>query len=281
MSSSVPNHTAHGVERPERSRNAKAQARHRAKRKAYIEQLEQTVTKLQITVGCTPEQISALPPPLIKIRELEQEIIRLQKENDDLRNLVAETNVRGLSGDLTTRRNLYGNCQDTRLCDRNDHKRRKHVDGVYLSPSDTPLTDSLRPPPLIIPQPITQHYGNLPSSVTNHNGTSPCPPLTLLGPMCTNTPSGSSSTSSPPFSPIQMQSSNHHLPSHRPPSMTNHSLSSFPSTHSYESIKIEDENHPSHPLYHNQYPITAYTHTPTSANINSWSSYPSERVLHR
>lgn len=183
-------------------------------------QLEQTVTKLQITVGCTPEQISALPPPLIKIRELEQEIIRLQKENDDLRNLVAETNVRGLSGDLTTRRNLYGNCQDTRLCDRNDHKRRKHVDGVYLvspkpnyqypsicsppvlfqSPSDTPLTDSLRPPPLIIPQPITQHYGSLPSSVTNHNGTSPCPPLTLLGPMCTNTPSGSSSTSSPPFS---------------------------------------------------------------------------------
>lgn len=80
--------------------------------------------------------------------------------------------------------------------------------------------------------------------------------------------------------------------------MTNHSLSAFPSTHSYESIKIEDENHPvrisfftgdiplltplynkSHPLYHNQYPITAYTHT--SANINSWPSYPSERVLHR
>ena len=36
--SSVTSHTAHS-ERPERSRNAKAQARHRAKRKAYIDQV--------------------------------------------------------------------------------------------------------------------------------------------------------------------------------------------------------------------------------------------------
>jgi len=164
--------------------------------------------------------MSALPPPLLKIRELEQEVIRLQKENDDLRNLMAETNDRGFSGDLTTRRNFYKNCQDIHLCDRNDYKRRKHVENVYLvglksnyqhlpicsslvlyqGPNDTPLSDTLRPPPLIIPQPLSHHYGNLPSSVTNHNGTSPCPPLTLLGPMCTNTSSGSSSTSSPPFS---------------------------------------------------------------------------------
>jgi hypothetical protein len=38
-------------DKPERSRNAKAQARHRAKRKAYIEQLESTVTKLQTRLG--------------------------------------------------------------------------------------------------------------------------------------------------------------------------------------------------------------------------------------
>ncbi|KAF5350492.1 hypothetical protein D9756_008594 [Leucocoprinus leucothites] len=200
MSSSVPNHTAHGVERPERSRNAKAQARHRAKRKAYIEQLEQTVTKLQTALGYTPEQVSALPPPLVKIRELEQEVARLSKENDDLRNLVADTNGRGLPGDFATRRNSYGSYQDTRLCDRNDYKRRKHVDGVYLGSNDAPLTDSLRPPPLTIPQPLAHHYGNLPSSVTNHNGTSSCPPLSLPGPMYTNASSGSSATSSPPFS---------------------------------------------------------------------------------
>jgi S-adenosylmethionine synthetase len=68
------------------SRNAKAQARHRAKRKAYIDQvsprvlqlvhsrhdhattqqLEQTVTKLQIVVGYTKERVSALAPsPLL------------------------------------------------------------------------------------------------------------------------------------------------------------------------------------------------------------------------
>ncbi|KAJ3800970.1 hypothetical protein GGU11DRAFT_662796, partial [Lentinula aff. detonsa] len=75
------------AERPERSRNAKAQARHRAKRKAYIEQLEQTVTKLQTAMGVTPEQVAALPPPLAKIRELEQENARLAKENDELRRL--------------------------------------------------------------------------------------------------------------------------------------------------------------------------------------------------
>jgi hypothetical protein len=68
-------------EHPERtsSRNAKAQARHRAKRKAYIDQvsprvlqlvhsrhdhattqqLEQTVTKLQIVDGYTKERVSA------------------------------------------------------------------------------------------------------------------------------------------------------------------------------------------------------------------------------
>ncbi|EMD31675.1 hypothetical protein CERSUDRAFT_162728, partial [Gelatoporia subvermispora B] len=60
-------------ERPERSRNAKAQARHRAKRKAYIAQLEQTVAKLQIVLALSPDQVAALPPPLIRIRELEHD----------------------------------------------------------------------------------------------------------------------------------------------------------------------------------------------------------------
>ncbi|KAJ3722738.1 hypothetical protein DFJ43DRAFT_1158367 [Lentinula guzmanii] len=81
------------AERPERSRNAKAQARHRAKRKAYIEQLEQTVTKLQTAMGVTPEQVAALPPPLAKIRELEQENARLAKENDELRRLLTDSGI--------------------------------------------------------------------------------------------------------------------------------------------------------------------------------------------
>lgn len=39
MSSVTGHHSTALSERPERSRNAKAQARHRAKRKAYIEQV--------------------------------------------------------------------------------------------------------------------------------------------------------------------------------------------------------------------------------------------------
>ncbi|KAI0033018.1 hypothetical protein K488DRAFT_21578, partial [Vararia minispora EC-137] len=69
----------------ERSRNAKAQARHRAKRKAYIEQLEQTVTKLQTALALSPEQVAALPPPSARIRQLEHENATLRAENDDLR----------------------------------------------------------------------------------------------------------------------------------------------------------------------------------------------------
>ncbi|KAI0316881.1 hypothetical protein OF83DRAFT_1031509, partial [Amylostereum chailletii] len=72
-------------DRPERSRNAKAQARHRAKRKAYIEQLEQTVTKLQTALALTPDQVTALPPPSARIRQLEQENTRLQRELEDTR----------------------------------------------------------------------------------------------------------------------------------------------------------------------------------------------------
>ncbi|KAJ7185301.1 hypothetical protein C8R46DRAFT_880832, partial [Mycena filopes] len=72
-------------ERPERSRNAKAQARHRAKRKAYIEEAQETVTKLQTALGqFTYDQAAVLPPPLEKIRQLEQENARLLKQNDEL-----------------------------------------------------------------------------------------------------------------------------------------------------------------------------------------------------
>ncbi|KAF8513204.1 hypothetical protein JB92DRAFT_2830458 [Gautieria morchelliformis] len=61
-----------------KSRNAKAQARHRAKRKAYIEQLEQTVSKLQTALALSPEEVSNLPSTQAKLRELKE-------ENDSLR----------------------------------------------------------------------------------------------------------------------------------------------------------------------------------------------------
>ncbi|KAF8578834.1 hypothetical protein K439DRAFT_1621020 [Ramaria rubella] len=61
-----------------KSRNAKAQARHRAKRKAYIDQLEQTVSKLQTALALSTEDVANLPTTHIKLRELKE-------ENDSLR----------------------------------------------------------------------------------------------------------------------------------------------------------------------------------------------------
>ena len=140
------NHAVH-ADRPERSRNAKAQARHRAKRKAYIEQvqdpfsqlsstlnrppqLEQTVTKLQMTAGFSQDQISVIPPPLLKIRQLEEENGRLQKENDELRRLLtADTpHTTKFSSDSVRRQQLPA-YQDFRGIDR-DYKRRK--EGLYI-----------------------------------------------------------------------------------------------------------------------------------------------------
>ena len=107
-SSTTLSTTANGADQlqdgPVRSRNARAQARHRAKRKAYIEQvsssyvyytcnenpyscvqLEENVAKLQAILGLTPEQVQALPAaPAItnKLQELEGENIRLRRELD-------------------------------------------------------------------------------------------------------------------------------------------------------------------------------------------------------
>ncbi|KAJ7255815.1 hypothetical protein B0H12DRAFT_1112948 [Mycena haematopus] len=128
-------------EKPERSRNAKAQARHRAKRKAYIEELEETVTKLQSALGQfnLEHTMSVLPPPLAKIRELEQENARLQKQNDELQRLLADSHRRppsfisgvGIEG-RTTR-----NCDEDRSEYGSGSNKRRKMDGgedpVYIS----------------------------------------------------------------------------------------------------------------------------------------------------
>ncbi|KAJ7858312.1 hypothetical protein B0H13DRAFT_2202960, partial [Mycena leptocephala] len=69
-------------------------ARHRAKRKAYMEELEETVAKLQIQTALgqfTFEQAAVLSPPLPKIRELEAENARLMRENHDLHRALSDT----------------------------------------------------------------------------------------------------------------------------------------------------------------------------------------------
>jgi len=194
--------TAHS-ERPERSRNAKAQARHRAKRKAYIEQLEQTVTKLQTALGFSTDQVAALPPPLIKIRELEQEIAKLHRENDEIRRMLADPGGRGHLE--LSRRNSLSTFHEARACDRDIKRRKMNGDEVYMSPGDTPPHGGeilSRPPPLTIPQPISHHYGNMSAHHSSSQGNGSSSLFSLHAPafQLPNTPSGSSSTSSPPFS---------------------------------------------------------------------------------
>jgi hypothetical protein len=89
--------------------------------------LEQTVTKLQTALGFTPEQVAALPPPLVKIKELEAENLKLRKENDDIRRMFQDPENRG-------HRNVLPTIQDPRTCDR-DVKRRKMANGddVYMA----------------------------------------------------------------------------------------------------------------------------------------------------
>ncbi|KAH9056645.1 hypothetical protein EDB87DRAFT_1566221, partial [Lactarius vividus] len=60
-------------------------ARLRAKRKAYIKQLERALPSPKPVLAFSPEQVPALPPPTLRVRELEQENLKLLRENDELR----------------------------------------------------------------------------------------------------------------------------------------------------------------------------------------------------
>jgi len=277
-------------DRPERSRNAKAQARHRAKRKAYIEQLEQTVTKLQTALGFTPDQVAALPPPLVKIRELEQENTRLQKENEEMRRLLGESDHRHLSD---YRRHSLHSFHDSRGgCDR-DFKKRK-MDDLYIG-TDASHPDTLpRPPPLTIPQPLSHQYNNIQShnSSSAHGVSSNGSSLFNLNApafhQLPNTPSGSSSTSSPPFSPSQMNHSSHSPANSRPGSLSHTLSNNYHSSH-YGSVKVEDDhygvrssNHHNHNGQSNHYHTTLppFAHTvPEAADIDNWHThtYSAER----
>ncbi|KAI5994507.1 hypothetical protein EDD15DRAFT_2387787 [Pisolithus albus] len=289
------------ADRPERSRNAKAQARHRAKRKAYIEQLEQTVTKLQTALGFTPDQVAALPPPLVKIRELEQENNRLLKENEEMRRLLAESDHRhNLSADY--RRHALSSFHDVRSCDR-DFKKRK-MDDLYMPPDQSHPETLTRPPPLTIPQPLShQQYSSIPShnsSSTHAVSNTGSSLFNLHAPafhhQMPNTPSGSSSTSSPPFSASQPTQMNHtsHSPANSRPSSLAHPLPNNYHHSGYGSVKVEDEQYGSsnHHNHNNHNGQANHYHTTTlppfaqavseTGDIDGWHTYSAERAqVHR
>lgn len=74
--------------------------------------------------------MAALPPPLVKIRELEQENARLLAENEDMKRIMAEDpQTRGRVPPDFGRRTTLQNGRD---CDERDYKKRKVGDGVYM-----------------------------------------------------------------------------------------------------------------------------------------------------
>jgi hypothetical protein len=86
------------LEIPQRSRNARAQARHRAKRKAYIEKLEDNVAKLQAVLGLSSEQLAELPPASVltnRYAELEVENRRLHEQVRSLQHAIHNNRHQG------------------------------------------------------------------------------------------------------------------------------------------------------------------------------------------
>ena len=70
-----------------------------------------------------------MPPPLLKIRELEEENGRLQKENDDLRRILTDTTHTTKFSSDSVRRQPLPTYPEFRGIDR-DYKRRK--EGLYI-----------------------------------------------------------------------------------------------------------------------------------------------------
>lgn len=96
----------------------------------YLIQLEQTVTKLQSVLALSPDQVAAIPPPLIRIRELEQENELLHREVEELRRQLEMKNSQ-LRPDF--RRDNYTPLPDDRHFDRESKRRRTaDVGGVYV-----------------------------------------------------------------------------------------------------------------------------------------------------
>ncbi|KAJ7663785.1 hypothetical protein DFH06DRAFT_1128171 [Mycena polygramma] len=249
-------------ERRERSRNAKAQARHRAKRKAYVEKLEESVTKLQLASAFTAEEIAVLPSPLIKIRDLETENLRLLKENSDLRRLLSTTGERLIQYDVG-RGNSLTSSDEARQCVR-EYKRRKVQDDSRIG-QESSFGTSSRLPPLIMPQStISRQQNPVASSYDSYDTFSRLSPLMIQS-------TQSRQLTALPFDHSGSQSYNS--------TITSNDSSHFriPKYHQYMPVKGEYEYASSD---HSQPVQGHYSLSPYSQTIqnDSWRAYSSERV---
>lgn len=96
------------------------------------------MTKLQTALALSPEQVAALPPPTLRIRQLEQENAKLIRENEELRRqLHMQTRRPSLMTDPhfdMARRGSFQSSMSSDYPDRELKRRRlsQNVDGVYL-----------------------------------------------------------------------------------------------------------------------------------------------------
>ena len=97
------------------------------------------MTKLQTALALSPEQVAALPPPTLRIRQLEQENSKLVRENDELRRQL-HMQTRRPSSLMTdphfdmARRSSFHSSVSADYPDRDLKRRRmsQNVDEVYL-----------------------------------------------------------------------------------------------------------------------------------------------------
>lgn len=260
MASNSSQHSSH-IDRPERSRNAKAQARHRAKRKAYIEQLEQTVAKLQLALGMPAEQLSVLPPPSIRIRELEVENARLGQENEELRQALNNKNSNGAG------ENSHGPGLSDFSSNRDSRRRR---DDDYLVPSldMTSPIDRMTPPSLTIPsgthlQPYSPHPLSTQASSSSSGYSLPSGSHNQSPFHHTMPPTPSSGSSSPSFTSTQLHSHSQSPVSTRSPIMTHPSGGYSSYAASQQHIKIEEDAYMTSSQSSSQsasFPLSTYSH---------------------
>ena len=92
------------------------------------------MTKLQSVLALSPDQVAAIPPPLMRIRELEQENTYLLRENEELRRQLEEKNTQ-LRPDIGRRSTMPTTIVDgDRRIDRSSdmNLRRRRTDDVYM-----------------------------------------------------------------------------------------------------------------------------------------------------
>ncbi|EKM56651.1 uncharacterized protein PHACADRAFT_253888 [Phanerochaete carnosa HHB-10118-sp] len=274
------------ADRPERSRNAKAQARHRAKRKAYIQQLEQTVVRLQQALQLSPDQHVAPIPPPIRIRELEEENVALHREIEMLRRQLDERNAR-LRPDIH-QRSPDAPPLDTRIYDR-EYKHRQSFSYENDLQAPTAPPSQVSSPTTLAMQGLNYNYSHSPASPSmGQERSSPLPAAPTYGypyHMPETPPSSSTSTpSTPSFSPTDhygnyaqrapLPSAHGGHPTYQQQGTVGH----------YGGVKVEEEAYglaqPSHDIAHaNGYSGAIPVYGTNQHALNQWT-YPDRSQAH-